>query len=108
MDSREIVMPIRTDRERAVLYRRFWGWPLRSPQHLTLTTVLAAAAAIGIALLTSLGAQRDPRPAPQPTSTPARPSPTGLSAMPPGPSPWTPTRPNSAAAVPPSMTPPAD
>lgn len=27
-------MPIRTNRGRAAVYRRLWGWPLRSPKHL--------------------------------------------------------------------------
>jgi hypothetical protein len=27
-------MPIRTNRGRAAVYRRLWGWPLRSPRHL--------------------------------------------------------------------------
>jgi hypothetical protein len=27
-------MPIRTNRGRAAVYRRLWGWPMRSPRHL--------------------------------------------------------------------------
>ena len=99
-------MPIRTDRGRAVLYRRFWGRPLRSPKCLALATVLGAAAVIGIALVTSPGAQPDPRPAPQPTSTPERPSRSSLSVMSSGPAPRTPARSDSAAAFPPWVTPP--
>jgi hypothetical protein len=30
-------MPIRTNRGRAAVYRRLWGWPLRSPKHLVIT-----------------------------------------------------------------------
>jgi len=29
-------MPIRTNRGRAVVYRRLWAWPLRSPRHLAI------------------------------------------------------------------------
>lgn len=32
-------MPIRTNRGRAAVYRRLWGWPLRSPNHLIATIV---------------------------------------------------------------------
>ncbi|WP_447005805.1 hypothetical protein ACRAKI_04615 [Saccharothrix isguenensis] len=32
-------MPIRTNRGRAAVYRRLWGWPLRSPKHLAATIV---------------------------------------------------------------------
>ncbi|MEV0681102.1 hypothetical protein AB0I60_31750 [Actinosynnema sp. NPDC050436] len=32
-------MPIRTNRGRAAVYRRLWGWPLRSPRHLVATVV---------------------------------------------------------------------
>ena len=35
-------MPIRTHRGRAAVYRRLWGWPLRSPKHLVGAVVLAA------------------------------------------------------------------
>lgn len=45
-------MPIRTNRGRAAVYRRFWGWPLRSPRHLAGTLVVLAVIiiAVGIAL----------------------------------------------------------
>jgi hypothetical protein len=41
-------VPIRTNRGRAAVYRRLWGWPLRSPRHLA--TVLLFLAAIGMFL----------------------------------------------------------
>lgn len=44
-------MPIRTHRGRAAVYRRLWGWPLRSPRHLVLAIVLFAAAATVIGLV---------------------------------------------------------
>ncbi|MBA8825545.1 hypothetical protein FHX42_002896 [Saccharopolyspora lacisalsi] len=44
-------MPIRTHRGRAAVYRRLWGWPLRSPKHLIVAVVLFVAAASGVGLL---------------------------------------------------------
>lgn len=44
-------MPIRTHRGRAAVYRRLWGWPLRSPKHLIFAVVLVVAAASGVGLL---------------------------------------------------------
>jgi hypothetical protein len=43
-------MPIRTNRGRAAVYRRLWGWPLRSPRHLVVFVVvfLVLVIAIGI------------------------------------------------------------
>lgn len=45
-------MPIRTHRGRAAVYRRFWGWPLRSPKHLAVAVVGFAviATVVGLAL----------------------------------------------------------
>lgn len=43
-------MPIRTHRGRAAVYRRFWGWPVRSPRHLTCTVLVILAIAIGTSL----------------------------------------------------------
>ncbi|WP_018686313.1 hypothetical protein [Actinokineospora enzanensis] len=34
-------MPIRTNRGRAAVYRKLWGWPLRSPRHLAVAVFLA-------------------------------------------------------------------
>ncbi|WP_406692256.1 hypothetical protein REH65_10305 [Saccharopolyspora sp. ID03-671] len=44
-------MPIRTHRGRAAVYRRFWGWPLRSPKHLAISLVVVGAAATVVGLL---------------------------------------------------------
>ncbi|MBP2473883.1 cytoskeletal protein RodZ [Crossiella equi] len=44
-------MPIRTNRGRAAVYRRLWGWPLRSPRHFATTLILLAAVIIGVGIL---------------------------------------------------------
>ena len=43
-------MPIRTNRGRAAVYRKVWGWPMRSPRHLIVLLVVLAVVitAIGI------------------------------------------------------------
>jgi hypothetical protein len=46
-----ILMPIRTNRGRAAVYRRLWGWPVRSPRHLGAAVFALAALAILIGLL---------------------------------------------------------
>lgn len=54
-------MPIRTHRGRAAVYRRLWGWPLRSPKHLfgALIVIILGATAVGFMLPTPPPA--DPR-----------------------------------------------
>ncbi|PXY32518.1 hypothetical protein [Prauserella muralis] len=54
-------MPIRTHRGRAAVYRRLWGWPLRSPAHLigTAIMVVAIVVAAGIVLPRLLGGPGD-------------------------------------------------
>jgi hypothetical protein len=44
-------MPIRTNRGRAAVYRRLWGWPLRSPRHLVGAIVGLIILAILIAVI---------------------------------------------------------
>ncbi|NKQ57374.1 hypothetical protein HFP15_31370 [Amycolatopsis sp. K13G38] len=50
-------MPIRTNRGRAAVYRRLWGFPLRSPRHLVATGIVVAVliTAIGIVVPHFLG-----------------------------------------------------
>ncbi|GAB3587540.1 hypothetical protein GCM10027445_67790 [Amycolatopsis endophytica] len=50
-------MPIRTNRGRAAVYRRIWGFPLRSPAHLvgTAVAVIALIVAIGVVVPQLLG-----------------------------------------------------
>lgn len=45
-------MPIRTNRGRAAVYRKLWGWPVRSPKHLagTLLALVAVAGGLGLVL----------------------------------------------------------
>ncbi|HWR48803.1 MAG TPA: hypothetical protein VN327_14515 [Pseudonocardiaceae bacterium] len=40
-------MPIRTHRGRAAVYRKFWGWPVRSPKHLAATVLALVVIVIG-------------------------------------------------------------
>jgi hypothetical protein len=44
-------MPIRTNRGRAAVYRRLWGWPLRSPRHLVVALIGLVVVAIAIGVL---------------------------------------------------------
>jgi hypothetical protein len=46
-------MPIRTNRGRAAVYRRLWGWPLRSPRHLVVALVVVVVLAIAVAIVTA-------------------------------------------------------
>ncbi|HEX3790724.1 MAG TPA: hypothetical protein VHW44_22880 [Pseudonocardiaceae bacterium] len=48
-------MPIRTNRGRAAVYRRLWGWPLRSPRHLVATGIGVVVLAIAIAVAINHG-----------------------------------------------------
>lgn len=43
-------MPVRSNRGRAAVYRRVWGWPMRSRGHLTVAAVAAAVAVILLGL----------------------------------------------------------
>jgi hypothetical protein len=45
-------VPIRTQRGRAAVYRKLWGWPLRSPLHLVVV-VLAVALIAAVSVLAS-------------------------------------------------------
>lgn len=44
-------MPIRTNRGRAAVYRRLWGWPLRSPKHLASACIVLAILVIGLGIV---------------------------------------------------------
>lgn len=44
-------MPIRTNRGRAAVYRKLWGWPMRTPTHFVIVLVVVAALILTIGLL---------------------------------------------------------
>lgn len=44
-------MPIRTNRGRAAVYRRLWGWPMRSPRHLTVVVFVVAVVVIAAGVI---------------------------------------------------------
>lgn len=44
-------MPIRTNRGRAAVYRRLWGWPMRSPRHLVATALVVGALVLTVGLI---------------------------------------------------------
>ncbi|WP_199433857.1 hypothetical protein [Qaidamihabitans albus] len=44
-------MPIRTHRGRAAVYRRLWGWPLRSPTHLAGTLIVLTALVVSVGIV---------------------------------------------------------
>jgi hypothetical protein len=44
-------MPIRTNRGRAAVYRRLWGWPMRSPRHLTIVVFVVAVLVIAVGII---------------------------------------------------------
>ncbi len=44
-------MPIRTHRGRAAVYRKLWGWPVRSPKHLAGTLLALVGIALGLGLV---------------------------------------------------------
>jgi hypothetical protein len=44
-------MPIRTNRGRSAVYRKLWGWPLRSPRHLITFVIILIALGIVVAML---------------------------------------------------------
>lgn len=43
-------MPIRTNRGRVAVYRRLWGWPLRSPRHLVGAVVVLIVLIVGLGI----------------------------------------------------------
>lgn len=103
-------MPIRTNRGRAVVYRRLWAWPLRSPRHLAVAALVLAVVATVVGFLmpdnpSPISAQLSTQPtstmSPSSTSSRAQTSrstaaPTTSKASPP-----------AVATTPPSSAPPA-
>lgn len=75
-------MPIRTNRGRAAVYRRLWGWPLRSPRHLVGALVLLAVliTALGIVLPKVVGKTQAKAAPPAGTTTSAHSTAPGVAA----------------------------
>ncbi|TDV37559.1 hypothetical protein [Actinophytocola oryzae] len=44
-------MPIRTNRGRAAVYRRLWGWPMRSPRHLAIVVFVVAVVVLAAGII---------------------------------------------------------
>ena len=44
-------MPIRTNRGRAAVYRKLWGWPMRSPSHLVAVLVVVGAVVLTVGIV---------------------------------------------------------
>ncbi|MGH3762323.1 hypothetical protein [Actinophytocola sp.] len=44
-------MPIRTNRGRAAVYRKLWGWPMRSPAHLVGVVLVVVAVVLTVGLV---------------------------------------------------------
>lgn len=59
-------MPIRTNRGRAAVYRRLWGWPLRSPRHLVIALIGFAVIVTVLAIATAKLSGPKPQPAAAP------------------------------------------
>jgi hypothetical protein len=109
-------MPIRTNRGRAVVYRRLWAWPLRSPRHLAITALVLAVLAtiVGILLpgdatplsaqLSTTTSQSSPARSPSQTSRPptqsttTKASPPAVTTTPPSSAPVAPEAVNVASA----------
>ncbi|MER7015843.1 hypothetical protein ABT324_30785 [Saccharopolyspora sp. NPDC000359] len=72
-------MPVRTGRGRAAVYRKAWGWPLRSGRHLAVAIMGLAVAGTAVATVVPDAAQP---PAPDPASTAPPPSITSPSPRP--------------------------
>lgn len=55
-------MPIRTNRGRAAVYRRLWGWPMRSPRHLAVLVFVVAAVVLAAGIIIPQLTGSDDRP----------------------------------------------
>lgn len=68
-------MPIRTNRGRAAVYRKLWGWPLRSPRHLATVGLFLLAIVLFLGYILPRLSGGDSRAAePPPPSTSVTPS----------------------------------
>ncbi|MFB9909090.1 hypothetical protein [Allokutzneria oryzae] len=99
-------MPIRTNRGRTAVYRRLWGWPLRSPTHFVISLVIVGAIATGIGLLLPNEPASQEQPRAQTTTT--RPQGGGTSGAVPGPTVTTPRITTNPLAAPVPAAPAAE
>ncbi|MEV7091228.1 hypothetical protein AB0M80_00150 [Amycolatopsis sp. NPDC051045] len=101
-------MPIRTNRGRTAVYRRLWGWPLRSPRHLMGTLVFLAilVTALGVVLPKVVGKPQAKASPTTGTTTSVTATPSGLAA--PVPTSNLPTRLATPLATPTPTTPNGD
>ncbi|NKE60209.1 hypothetical protein FXN61_26780 [Lentzea sp. PSKA42] len=53
-------MPIRTNRGRAAVYRRLWGWPLRSPRHLAASIIIFVVVVVALGVIIPKVLDRQP------------------------------------------------
>jgi hypothetical protein len=53
-------VPIRTNRGRAAVYRRLWGWPLRSPRHLAASIIIFVVVVIALGVIIPKVLDRQP------------------------------------------------
>jgi hypothetical protein len=53
-------MPIRTNRGRAAVYRRLWGWPLRSPRHLAASIIIFVVVIVALGVIIPRVLDRQP------------------------------------------------
>jgi hypothetical protein len=53
-------MPIRTNRGRAAVYRRLWGWPLRSPRHLAASIIIFVVVVVALGVIIPKLLDRNP------------------------------------------------
>lgn len=76
-------MPIRTNRGRAAVYRKLWGWPMRSPSHLVAVVLVVAAVVLTVGIvvpqLTGSGDDRSGAAAETTETTSTSPDDTGTS-----------------------------
>jgi hypothetical protein len=103
-------MPIRTNRGRAAVYRRLWGWPLRSPRHLMGTLIFLAilVTALGIVLPKVVGKPQAKASPPGPGTTTTSMTTTAPGVAAPVPTSNLPTRLSTPLATPTPTTPNAD
>jgi hypothetical protein len=53
-------VPIRTNRGRAAVYRRLWGWPLRSPRHLAASIIIFVVVVVALGVIIPKVLDRQP------------------------------------------------